>query len=502
MKCPPHKVNILEPGINTSYRILEPESDIDIHRLYTFGRELGRGISGITYSCTEIRTGIEYACKSIAKTNLKSMDEVENVRNEIRVMEYLSGVENIVKLKGVYEDASCVHIVMEMCSGGDLFDLIKEKGRFNETEAAELMKVIVGVVAICHTLGIMHRDLKPENFVLLNKDKDGAHGFYPLKAIDFGLSAFFKPETLQEQLCKILKGQISFESEPWPQISDSAKDLIRRMLCLRPSERLTARQVLRFHEGYNPPKDEHSNSKFKNTPVIRISENIENQKDHHVLGHKTPNIRDLYMFGPKLGQGQTGTTYVCTEIATGTKYACKSISKQRILNKEDAINDVRREVQIMKHLAGQQNIVKIKDAYEDPMHVHIVMELCSGGDLFDRIKTRSHCYSEREAAELIKIIVGVVKACHLLGVMHRDLKPENFMLVDKDDDFSLKAIDFGHSTFFEPETKEAVFDEILKGHIDFESKPWPQISDDAKDLIKKMLCPKPSERLTAAAVLN
>ncbi|OMO76013.1 hypothetical protein COLO4_25721 [Corchorus olitorius] len=487
MKRPPQKFNILEPGINTSYRILEHESDIDI-RLYTFGRELGRGISGITYSCTEIKTGIEYACKSISKTNLKSMDEVENLRNEIRVMKYLSGVENIVKLKGVYEDASCVHIVMEMCSGGDLFDLIKEKGRFNETEAAELMKVIVGVVAICHTLGIMHRDLKPENFVLLNKD----HGFYSLKAIDFGLSAFFKPgqvltekvgtayyiapevinqnygpeadiwsagvilyillsglppfwaETLQEQLCKILKGQISFESEPWPQISDSAKDLIRRMLCLKPSERLTARQVLRFHEGYNPPKDEHSISKFKN------SENIENQQDHHVLGHKTPNIRDLYMFGPKLGQGLTGSTYVCTEIATGTKYACKSISKQRISNKEDAINDVRREVQIMKHLAGQKNIVKIKDAYEDPMHVHIVMELCSGGDLFDRIKTRSHSYSEREAAELIKIIVGVVEACHLLGVMHRDLKPENFMLVDKDDDFSLKAIDFGYSTFFEP----------------------------------------------------
>ncbi|CAI0426996.1 unnamed protein product [Linum tenue] len=103
----------------------------------------------------------------------------------------------------------------------------------------------------------------------------------------------------------------------------------------------------------------------------------------------------------------------------------------------------------MHHLAGHKNIVTIKGAYEDPLYVHIVMELCSGGELFDRIIQRGH-YSERKAAELTKIIVGVVEACHSLGVMHRDLKPENFLLVNKDDDFSLKAIDFGLSVFFKP----------------------------------------------------
>ena len=103
----------------------------------------------------------------------------------------------------------------------------------------------------------------------------------------------------------------------------------------------------------------------------------------------------------------------------------------------------------MHHLAGHGNIVTIKGAYEDSLYVHIVMELCAGGELFDRIIQRGH-YSERKAAELTKIIVGVVEACHSLGVMHRDLKPENFLLVNKDDDFSLKAIDFGLSVFFKP----------------------------------------------------
>lgn len=103
----------------------------------------------------------------------------------------------------------------------------------------------------------------------------------------------------------------------------------------------------------------------------------------------------------------------------------------------------------MHHLAGHRNIVTIKGAYEDSLYVHIVMELCSGGELFDRIIQRGH-YTERKAADLTKIIVGVVETCHSLGVMHRDLKPENFLLVNKDDDFSLKAIDFGLSVFFKP----------------------------------------------------
>ncbi|KAA3463045.1 calcium-dependent protein kinase 26-like isoform X1 [Gossypium australe] len=272
--------------------------------------------------------------------------------------------------------------------------------------------------------------------------------------------------------------------------------------------------------------------------------------DHHVchvLGHKTPNIRDLYTIGRKLGQGQFGTTYLCTEISTSFEYACKSICKRKLLSKED-VEDVRREIQIMHHLAGHKNIVTIKGAYEDTLYVHIVMELCSGGELFDRIIERGH-YTERKAAALTKIIVGVVEACHSLGVMHRDLKPENFLLVNKDDDFSLKAIDFGLSVFFKPgqiftdvvgspyyvapevllkhygpeadvwtagvilyillsgvppfwaETQQGIFDAVLKGDIDFYSDPWPVISDSAKDLIRKMLCSQPSERLTAHEVV-
>ncbi|XP_071726263.1 calcium-dependent protein kinase 26 isoform X1 [Rutidosis leptorrhynchoides] len=285
-------------------------------------------------------------------------------------------------------------------------------------------------------------------------------------------------------------------------------------------------------------------------PVVPKKDNntmSRSNQAYYVLGHKTENIRDVYTLGQKLGQGQFGTTYLCTEIATGIDYACKSISKRKLISKED-LEDVRREIQIMHHLAGHKNIVTIKGAYEDQLYVHIVMEVCNGGELFDRIIQRGH-YSERKAAELTKIIVGVVEACHSLGVMHRDLKPENFLLVNKDDDFSLKAIDFGLSVFFKPgqiftdvvgspyyvapevllkhygpeadvwtagvilyillsgvppfwaETQQGIFDAVLKGYIDFDSDPWPLISDSAKDLIRKMLCSRPSDRLTAHEVL-
>jgi len=167
-----------------------------------------------------------------------------------------------------------------------------------------------------------------------------------------------------------------------------------------------------------------------------------------VLERKTSDLREHYIIGRKLGQGQFGTTYLCTEISTGCEYACKTIPKRKLITKED-VEDVRREIQIMHHLSGHKNVVAIKDVYEDGQAVHIVMELCAGGELFDRIQEKGH-YSEQKAAELIRIIVSIVARCHSLGVMHRDLKPENFLLLDKEDDLSIKAIDFGLSVFFKP----------------------------------------------------
>lgn len=99
-------------------------------------------------------------------------------------MHHLTEPPNIVELKG---DKHSVHLVMELCAGGKLFNRIIARGHYTERAAASLLRTIVQIVHTCHSIGVIHRDRKPENFLLLSKDENA-----PLKATDFGLSVFYK----------------------------------------------------------------------------------------------------------------------------------------------------------------------------------------------------------------------------------------------------------------------------------------------------------------------
>ncbi|KAL3850870.1 hypothetical protein ACJIZ3_012752 [Penstemon smallii] len=259
----------------------------DIKSKYNVGKELGRGQFGVTYSCTEISTGHHYACKSILKRKLVSKNDKDDMKREVHIMQHLSGQANIVEFKGAYEDRLSVHVVMELCGGGELFDRIIAQGHYSERAASELCRQIVNVVHHCHFMGVMHRDLKPENFLLSSKDEKAM-----LKATDFGLSVFIEegkvyrdivgsayyvaPEVLRRSYGKeidvwsagvilyillsgvppfwaetekgifdaILKEEVDFDSEPWPSISNTAKDLVQKMLTKDPRRRITSAQVL------------------------------------------------------------------------------------------------------------------------------------------------------------------------------------------------------------------------------------------------------------------
>ncbi|KAK7406078.1 hypothetical protein VNO78_07695 [Psophocarpus tetragonolobus] len=259
----------------------------DVRSTYIFGRELGRGQFGVTYSVTHKHTKEPFACKSIATRKLIHRDDLDDIRREVQIMHHLTGHRNIVELKGAYEDRHSVNLVMELCAGGELFDRIIAKGHYSERAAADLCRQIVTVVHDCHTMGVMHRDLKPENFLFLSKDENS-----PLKATDFGLSVFFKPGDVFKDIVgsayyvapevlrrsygpeadiwsagvilfillsgippfwaekergifdAILRGHIDFASEPWPSISSSAKDLVKKMLQSDPKQRLSAVEVL------------------------------------------------------------------------------------------------------------------------------------------------------------------------------------------------------------------------------------------------------------------
>ena len=119
------------------------------------------------------------------------------------------------------------------------------------------------------------------------------------------------------------------------------------------------------------------------------------------------NIFDRYQFGKELGRGEFGVTHRCVDLKTGEAFACKKIAKSKLRTEID-VQDVRREVQIMRHLPSHPNIVSFREAYEDKDAVYLVMELCEGGELFDRIVAKGH-YTERAAANVTKTILEVCK---------------------------------------------------------------------------------------------
>lgn len=259
-----------------------------------------------------------------------------------------------------------------------------------------------------------------------------------------------------------------------------------------------------------------------------------------------------YELGDEVGRGHFG--YTCRAKfkkgeLKGQDVAVKVIPKAKMTT-AIAIEDVRREVKILRALMGHSNLVQFYDAYEDHDNVYIVMELCEGGELLDRILSRGGKYTEDDAKTVMIQILNFVAFCHLQGVVHRDLKPENFLFTSKEENSQLKAIDFGLSDFVKPDerlndivgsayyvapevlhrsytteadvwsigviayillcgsrpfwarTESGIFRAVLKADPSFEEQPWPALSSEAKDFVKRLLNKDPRKRMTAAQALS
>ncbi|XP_038993548.1 CDPK-related kinase 4-like isoform X2 [Hibiscus syriacus] len=214
-----------------------------------------------------------------------------------------------------------------------------------------------------------------------------------------------------------------------------------------------------------------------------------------------------------------------------------------------SVEDVRREVKILKALSGHKHMIKFHDVFEDTNNVYIVMELCEGGELLDRILSRGGRYTEGDAKNIIVQILSVVAFCHLQGVVHRDLKPENFLFTTRDEDAPMKIIDFGLSDFtrsdyrlndivgsayyvapevlhrsysveadmwsigvityillcgsrpFWARTESGIFRSVLRADPNYDDSPWPSVSSEAKDFVKRLLNKDHRKRMTASQAL-
>ncbi|AFZ79295.1 protein kinase domain containing protein [Theileria equi strain WA] len=261
--------------------LIDGKSISDVYQLST--DKLGKGSYGSVVKGRHKETNVIRAVKVIKKSRIENG---MRMKREIQIMKTLDH-PNIIKLLEVYEDMEYLYLVMEMCSGGELFDRIVKKGSFTEQNAACIMRQIFSAISYCHKRNILHRDLKPENVLYSNSNPDS-----PVKIIDWGFATkcfkahkfsslvgtpyYVAPEVLlgnydkacdiwsagvilfillvgyppfhgndnSEILKNVRRGCVHFVPNHWSHVSHSAMDLLTRCLSYLPKRRISADEAL------------------------------------------------------------------------------------------------------------------------------------------------------------------------------------------------------------------------------------------------------------------
>ncbi|KAI8467471.1 MAG: kinase-like domain-containing protein [Monoraphidium minutum] len=184
---------------------------------------------------------------------------------------------------------------------------------------------------------------------------------------------------------------------------------------------------------------------------MRAADHADRQPPNHAAtAHQPPatarrKIPEHYYLGRIIGAGSFGTVREAVEADTGRRFAIKTVSKvpKRGPPTPRYLLKLRAEVEVMQQLGVSLNAVHLHDVYEDDLSIHMVMEICDGGALLERVESRA--YSERFIAGLVRSILRFIAQCHARGIVYRDVKPDNFLFLTKDEDSPLKATDFGLS---------------------------------------------------------
>ncbi|XP_015713491.1 ribosomal protein S6 kinase alpha-2 isoform X2 [Excalfactoria chinensis] len=254
---------------------------------YDIKEDIGIGSYSVCKRCVHKATETEFAVKIIDKSKRDPSEEIEIL---LRYGQH----PNIITLKDVYDDGKYVYLVMELMRGGELLDRILQQKCFSEREASAVLCTITRTVDYLHSQGVVHRDLKPSNIlymdesgnpdsiricdfgfakqlraengllmtpcytanfvapeVLKRQGYDAACDIWSLGILLYTMLAGFTPfangpdDTPEEILARIGSGKYALTGGNWDSVSDTAKDIVSKMLHVDPHQRLTAVQVLR-----------------------------------------------------------------------------------------------------------------------------------------------------------------------------------------------------------------------------------------------------------------
>ncbi|KAJ9442673.1 CBL-interacting serine/threonine-protein kinase 23 [Diplonema papillatum] len=258
---------------------------------YELGKTLGSGTFSKVKEGTDVETGKKYAVKIVDKQQLTTGQMEQQLKREIAIMKLLSH-RNVLKMVDVLQTAKNIYLILDLLTGGDLFDKLDSAKRFKEDEARKYFQQLISGLFYLHQQGIAHRDLKPENLLL---DEEGN-----VFIADFGFSRllnnqqllktvcgtpnYMAPEVLKEQgydgkkadiwsagviLYAMLAGYLPFDHPNFSvlceqiekgeyhtsrKFSDNAANLIQRMLCVDPDKRISLDEIIQ-HPFFTPGFD-------------------------------------------------------------------------------------------------------------------------------------------------------------------------------------------------------------------------------------------------------
>jgi calcium/calmodulin-dependent protein kinase I len=300
--------------------IHDPNEDINLYYEVT-GPLLGTGNFSQVKVGTAKHSGEKVAIKIVNKKQVKHKPEM--LTNEVEILLRIDH-PNVIKLLDLFDTQDTLYLVMELATGGELFDRIVERESYSEADAREVMWQLLNAIEYIHSQDIVHRDLKPENLLLEREETDTK-----IKLTDFGLSKIFDNEFMLITACgtpgyvapeilsatlygppvdmwsagvimyillcgyppfynendavlfeSILSANYHFHTPYWDHISKPAKDLIRKLLVVEPSGRLTATQAKEmewFSSSHKPSQQPLPSALKEQLNVYRQNSKIKSQ---------------------------------------------------------------------------------------------------------------------------------------------------------------------------------------------------------------------------------